>query len=554
MGAGRWGWRGGGRAVRCGGGRAVRRGSRALRSGRCTGPRRRVARRGDSERRCTDPRRREGWGGAGRTPAPPRDTGSASAPRRPPPAGPSGARPAGGGRGAVEPVRGGRRRRADPTADWGATSWSQNRWYRVRRACSSRPRTRPPCQPSSPIGALATVNALPGAAVDRSDRGPPSDEWGCVRFRPFACAWRPFGVITSRSGLRVAGSGRVRRFSGRRPGAGPAARGGEAGQRRRDAHLHLDDRLPPLQPAHHQPASRARRDRRGAGARCGLAGDGLPGRGERGQVGGGLRAVPCGDGGAEVQERDEHAEQHGDGGGGPDGGDAAVAVVSGVVCAVVVGAITPAAVGPTAAAHAPVGVTAVEFGTAVPLRCAGRPGRHGDLDRGGPPAGSDGRAAPGSSRSGAAVPGGAVPGGAVPGGAVPGDGAHGAAPGSRTATVRLETRTGSHRTGAAVTSAVASSPRTVSVIRAPAGASAAATARPRSGSPRAASRASSRAASVHRIAAPTAAIAPTASAVTTTRAPSAIAASTVTAPRSPPRGARRRPLRRWSRALAARAG
>ena len=78
---------------------------------------------------------------------------------RPPPAGPSGAEPAGGGRGAVEPVGVGVRGRADPTADWGATSWSQIRCEPNRRAGSSRPRDGPPCQRRSPIGPMATVNA-----------------------------------------------------------------------------------------------------------------------------------------------------------------------------------------------------------------------------------------------------------------------------------------------------------------------------------------------------------------------------------------------------------
>ena len=83
------------------------------------------------------------------------------------------------------------------------------------------------------------------------------------------------------------------------------------------------------------------------------------------------------------------------------------------------------------------------------------------------------------------------------------------------------------------------SPSGTSSIRAPDGARRAATVRPRSGSPRAASRASSRAASAQRIVCATAMRAPNARARNTVSAHIASAASTVTAPVSWAKGERR---------------
>ena len=52
--------------------------------------------------------------------------------------------------------------RADPTADWGATSLPRIRWIRLRWAVPSRPPLDAPCQRPSPIGAPSTVNAQRG--------------------------------------------------------------------------------------------------------------------------------------------------------------------------------------------------------------------------------------------------------------------------------------------------------------------------------------------------------------------------------------------------------
>ena len=59
--------------------------------------------------------------------------------------------------------------RADPTADWGATSLPRIRWIRLRWAVPSRPPLDAPCQRPSPIGAPSTVNAQRGTAERASE-------------------------------------------------------------------------------------------------------------------------------------------------------------------------------------------------------------------------------------------------------------------------------------------------------------------------------------------------------------------------------------------------
>jgi hypothetical protein len=89
-------------------------------------------------------------------------------------------------------------------------------------------------------------------------------------------------------------------------------------------HLDLDEGLPAAHPAQDDPAARARGDVARAPARHLLAAHRLPGRGERGQIRGGLGAVPPADGRDEPEHGGRQRDQRGDGDRRPHGRHAAV--------------------------------------------------------------------------------------------------------------------------------------------------------------------------------------------------------------------------------------
>ena len=142
---------------------------------------------------------------------------------------------------------------------------------------------------------------------------PPSER------RPQAAAAQAAGAVRPAVPIDRSSTGGCPAGSG--PGHRPPARRGEAGQRERHRHPHLDQRVPPDEAATGDLGAHGGGDLRRPPARRGLSAYRFPGGGEGGQVGRALRPVAGQERRTEVQTGGEHGGEHGHRRGGPHRGD-----------------------------------------------------------------------------------------------------------------------------------------------------------------------------------------------------------------------------------------